>query len=261
RYSGETDVPVGSVVGNRSRSEVQRVIGFFANNIVLRGDLSGDPTVRELIARTRDVALKAFAHQEMPFDILVDAMTTRRALDHSPLFQVNFVLQNLHRLGFEVPGLSFEPIELPVRTARFDMSVDVFDLSMGLRVYCEYNTDLFDAATIERAMSHYRSLLEGFVVNPDARVDELPMLADAELRRLLVEWNATAAQYPREQTVHGLFEAQAMRVPEAEAVRFGGQSLSYAQLNERSNRLARHLRELGVGAESLVGVWMERSAD
>ncbi len=260
RHSGETDIAVGTAIANRSRSEVERVIGFFANNIVLRGDLSGEPTVRELIARVRDTALKAYAHQDMPFDMLVDALATRRELGHSPLFQVMFVLQNIKLAGFELPGLVCETMESTVRTARFDLAVDVFDLAQGLRIYFEYNTDLFDASTIERMKGHYSRLLEGFVARPDTRVGELPMLGDDEQQALLV-WNRGAAAVPNARTVHGLFEAQVESTPDALALRFEDVHFSYRELNARANRLAHHLRTLGVGPESMVGVWIERCAD
>lgn len=261
RFTGEFDLPVGSAIANRNRAEVERVVGFFANNIVLRGDLSGDPTVRELIGRTREVALKAYAHQDMPFDMLVDALATRRSLDHSPLFQVMFVLQNLQMMGIDLPGVHCEPVDLPIHSARFDLAVDVFDLPIGLRVYFEYNTDLFDASSIERLMQHYRYLLEGMVADPAARIGSLPLLDDAGLRVLLVDWNRTDVSYPREQSVHGLFEAQAARTPEAEALVFESTRLDYRTLNARANQVAHRLRALGVGRGSLVGVWMERSAD
>lgn len=261
RYCGETDLPVGSAIANRNRAEVERVIGFFANNIVLRGDLSGDPTVRELIARTRDVALKSYAHQDMPFDMLVEKLAAQRALDHSPLFQLMFVLQNLSMVSFDLPGLVMEPIELPAQTARFDLAVDVYDLAQGLRVYFEYNTDLFEAATITRLMGHFRSLLEGMVAAPDAHIGSLPLLGPDEARTVLQDWNRTATPYPREQTVHGLFEAQAARTPDAVALRFEGTQLDYRELDRRANQVAHRLRALGVGREALVGVWMERSAD
>ena len=260
RHTGETDLAVGTAIANRNRSEVERVIGFFANNIVLRGDLSGNPSVRELIARVRDTALKAYAHQDMPFDMLVDALTTRRELDHAPLFQVMFVLQHISLTGLELPGLVCDTMESTVQTARFDLAVDVFDLAQGLRVYFEYNTDLFDAATIERMQAHYQRLLEGVVAQPEARIGELPMLCGDELKQRLA-WNRSAAAAPDAQTVHSLFETQVERTPDAVALRFEDTTLSYAELNARSNRLAHHLRSLGAGAESLVGVWMERSAD
>ncbi|MBI4995377.1 MAG: amino acid adenylation domain-containing protein [Rhodocyclales bacterium] len=262
RYSGETDLAVGSAIANRGRSEVERVMGYFANNIVLRGDLSGNPTVRELLARTRVTALNAYAHQDMPFDKLVEELSIPRELNHSPLFQVMFVLQNLSLTGFELPGLVCEVMELPVTTARFDLAVDIFDFPQhGLRAYFEYNTDIFDAVTIERMQRHFERLLEAVVAMPEARIGDLPILADEEVQGLLCDWNRTAVEYPREQTVHGLFEQQARSTPDAIALVFEDSELSYRELNGRANRLAHHLRELGVGRETLVGVWMERSAD
>jgi amino acid adenylation domain-containing protein len=261
RYSGETDMAIGSAIANRNRTEVEHAIGFFANNLVLRADLSGNPTVREHMGRVRDRALRAYAHQAMPFDMLVEQLGTRRELDHSPLFQVLFVLQHMLLTGLDLPGLRCENVELEVKAARFDLAVDVFDIPQGLRCYFEYNTDLFDRGTIERMTGHYLRLLETFIERPDTRIAELPLLTPAEEHQLLIDWNATATDYPREQTVHGLFEAQVARTPQAVAVRFDELSLSYAELNARANRLAHHLRTLGAGAGSLVGVWMERGLD
>ncbi len=264
RHAGGTDLhdlPVGSAIANRGRAEMRRVIGFFANNIVLRGDLSGNPTLRELIARNRELALGAYAHQDMPFDMLVDALETRRALDHSPLFQVLFVLQNLSLTGFDLPGLRCEQIELAVDTARFDLAVDVFDIAIGLRVYFEYSTDLFDAATIERLMDHFRRLLQAMVDCPSQRIADLPLLGGEERDALLVEWNRTDAPYPSDRTVHSLFEAQAKRRPEAPALCFEGRTLSYAELNAAANRVAHLLRSLGVAPGALVGVSLERSVE
>jgi len=275
RLSGTPDVIVGTPVFGRNNAALTSVVGDFVNSVPVRARMQPPMSVRALIAQLRETMLGALDAQEFPLPLLVQRLAPRRDSNRSPLFDTFFVLQRfdqfreLERLlagdegddPAEFGGLHLSPYPLAQQEGQFDLALQMIDRAGRLLGVMKYDTDLFDAATIERVINHYRSLLQGFVENPDARIDELPMLSDAELRRLLVEWNATAAQYPREQTVHGLFEAQAMRVPEAEAVRFGGQSLSYAQLNERSNRLARHLRELGVGAESLVGVWMERSAD
>lgn len=261
RYTGETDVVIGSVTGNRHLEQVERTIGFFANNLALRADLSGRPTVRDLIGRARSTALEAFAHQDMPFDRLVDALGASRELDRTPLFQVLFVLQNLRLTELQMPGLEARVVELPLTGARFDLAVDVFDLDAGLRVYMEYRSSLFDEATIERWLGHYERLLEGFAARPGAHVDELPILGDAERRTVLVDWNHTAAPWPAQATVHGLFEAQAQRTPQATALRFGDEAVSYAELNARANRLAHHLRAMGVQRESLVGVWLERSVE
>jgi amino acid adenylation domain-containing protein len=261
RYSGEEDFAVGTAVGARGRPEVERVIGFFANNIVQRADLSGDPTAQELLARVREVALKAYAHQDMPFDLLVEALAPRRDLDHSPLFQVLFVVHNLMVTGGELGNVNCEVQELPLKTSRFDLSVDVFDLADGTRVYFEYNTDLFDETTIVRMMAHYRSLLAGLVAEPQARVGALPMLGADEQQGLLAQWRGPSLAPPAQATLHAFFEAQVQRSPDTQAVVFDSHAIGYAELDARANRLAQHLAALGVREESLVGVWMERSID
>jgi amino acid adenylation domain-containing protein len=258
RYSGETDIAVGSVIANRNRVEMENVIGFFANTIVLRGDLSGNPTVSALLARMREVSLNAYAHQDMPFDLLLDALSTKRALDHSPVFQVMLVLHKLMVAEFDMGNLHCEAVERPGATARFDISVDIFELPQGLRVYFEYNTDLFDAATIERMMRHYERLLAEFVGRPEATIDQLEMLTPSEKQRMLVEWNNTAAANA-ERTIHGLFEEQAALDGDVVAIQFENTQISYAELNACANRLAHYLRSLGIGRDSLVGICLERS--
>ncbi|MBX3611476.1 MAG: amino acid adenylation domain-containing protein [Hydrogenophaga sp.] len=261
RYSGETDFAIGTAIANRNRSEVEQVIGFFANNLVMRADLHGSPSVRGLMARVRERALKAYQHQAMPFDMLVEQLGVKRELDHPPLFQVLFVLQHLSISTIELHGLRTEAINPHVRSSRFDLAVDVFDAPAGLHCYFEFNTDLFDRATIERMMAHYERLLQALMDTPDARIGDLPLLTPAEESQLLVGWNATDVAYPREQTLHGLFEAQVARTPEATALCFGEGTLSYAELNARANRLAHHLRAQGAGPGALVGVWIERGPD
>ena len=259
RYSGEDDFAVGTVVGARDRPEVERVVGFFANNIVLRADLAGDPTVSELLARVRETALKAYAHQEMPFDQLVEALAPRRDLDHAPLFQVLFVLHAISNAPSALDSVRATIEELPIETARFDLAVDVFDTHEGMRVCVEFNADLFDAATIDRLAGHYERLLHGFAGDAGARASALPMLDDRELAALAAHRHGPALPPPAAPTLHGLFEAQARATPQAEAVRMDGRALSYAELDAEANRLAQHLVAMGVGTESLVGVWMERS--
>ena len=254
-------IAVGSAIANRNRPEVDRVVGFFANNIVMLGDLSGEPTVREMLTRVRDTALKAYAHQDMPFDVLVDAVSVQRELDHSPLFQVMFVLHTLLIDRVDLVGLTCKTVEIEIETSRFDLAVDTFDLQEGLRIYFEYNTDLFTAQTISRMMDHYRMVLEGFVADPGARIREISMLSDEERRQLTQEWNRTDVAYPHAQTVHGLVAAQAQLTPHSEAVRFEDQSLTYEQLEARANQLARRLKALGVQHEALVGVCIDRSLD
>jgi amino acid adenylation domain-containing protein len=260
RYSGESDILVGTAVANRRRPEVDRVVGFFANNIVLRGDLSGNPSAIELIKRTRDVALRAFAHEEMPFDALVDALAIHRELDHSPVFQVMLVLQDFVSKTFEMFGLSCEAMDLPLRTARLDLAVDVLDLASGLEIHFEYNTDLFDAATVERMLRHFCKLLEEVVRRPEAAIGDLTMLSQSEYKLILEEFNeAGAGTDAPSQAIHELFEAQVAKEPAATAVLFDGTVLSYAELNKKANQLAHQLTKLGVARGSLVGVCMNRS--
>jgi amino acid adenylation domain-containing protein len=261
RYTGETDIAVGSAIANRNRSEVERVVGFFANNLVLRGDLSGNPTLRELLGRVRETSAHAYANQDAPFDLLVETLAPPRALDHSPLFQVMFVLHSARVTELRLPGLKSQLIEMEMGTARFDLAVDVFDVSDGLSVYFEYNTDLFSADTMSRMVGHYRTLLEGFAAHLDTRIGKLPMLTAAEREQLTRTWNATERPWPHTQVLHQLFEAQAARTPEAQAVRFEGTGLKYAALNARANRLARRLRTEGARPGSLVGLCIERGID
>jgi amino acid adenylation domain-containing protein len=261
RYTGDELIAVGSATANRNRPEVDRVIGFFANNVVLLGDLSGEPTVRDILARVRDTALKAYAHQDMPFDVLVDSVSVHRELDHSPLFQVMFVLHTLLIDRIDLAGLACSQVEIEIGTSRFDLSVDVFDLPEGLRVYFEYNTDLFTGETISRMIDHYRMILEGFIADPAARIRDISMLRSEERRQLTYDWNCTERVYPREQTLHGLVEAQVRRTPKSEAVRFDDRSLTYEELDLRANQLARRLQALDVQHEALVGVCIDRSLD
>jgi amino acid adenylation domain-containing protein len=261
RYGGGDDIAIGTAIANRNHPDIEHMVGFFANNIVLRADLSGNPTVRELLARVKANALRAYAHQEMPFDLLVAELVTARDLEHSPLFQVMFVLNTMTSTRIDLPGLECEPIEFQTGTARFDLTVDVVDLTdEGLRVYFEYNTDLFQTETIERMLGHYGRLLEACVADPDARVADLPMLGDDERDAAIALVNATRVVYP-DTTLCRLFEAQVARDPDTEAVTFENGSVSYSQLDARANQLGHALRALGVGRETLVGVWMDRSVD
>jgi amino acid adenylation domain-containing protein len=261
RYSSETDIVVGSVIANRNRPEIERVMGFFANNIVLRNKLDGDPTVRELLRRVRESALKAYEHQDMPFDVLVEALAPTRALDRSPIFQVMFVLQGAWPTSLELPGIRCSSLQVPIRSARFDLAMDVFDRPDGLVVYLEYATDLFDAATIERMLEHYRMLLEGMAAEPGARIAAVPLMREDAQRALLAAWRSGPLPTPEAQTVHGLFERHAKRNPDAEAVRSDGRSLAYGELDRRANQLARRLRAIGVHSGSLVGLCMNRSVE
>jgi amino acid adenylation domain-containing protein len=261
RYTSETDIPVGTAVANRGRPEFTNVVGFFANTIVMRGDFRGNPTVREVIGRAREMALRAFAHEDMPFDVLVDAMAPRRSLEHSPLFQVMFVLQSMPAGDLRLPNLRVEEMELAPRTARFDLAVDAIDRAGRLSFFFEYNTDLFDGETVERMMHHYRAMLAGYVSSLDTPVASVPLMSADELRLLTVDWNRTRMPLDDAGTVHKVFEAQVAKTPDAVAVRFEDSLLTYAELNARSNQFARRLHSLGIGPGFLVALHIERSLE
>jgi len=263
RYTGQEDISVGSPIANRNRAEIEGLVGFFVNTLVLRADLSGDPSFRELLKRVREMALGAYAHQDLPFEMIVDALQPERNLSHSPLFQVMFALQStqMQSRSFPSSDLTVAPVEAHSGTAKFDLTLFMVEDADQLSGALEYNTDLFDAATVERMLNHFESLLEGIVADPDQAIAELPLLTEAEWQQLLVEWNATTAPYPQDQCVHELVEAQVERTLDAIAVTFEEDHLTYAELNRRANQLAHHLQKLGVGTETLVGICVERSLE
>ncbi|MCP4662492.1 MAG: amino acid adenylation domain-containing protein [bacterium] len=261
RHTGQDDVSVGSAIANRSRPEIEALIGFFVNTLLLRTDLRGARSFRELLGRVREVTLGAYAHQDLPFEHLVGELQPQRDLSRQPLFQVMFVLQNTPGPVLRLPRLRVTPIEVHNGTAKFDLTLSLDEEESGLSGTVEYNTDLFDRSTILRLWRSWRSLLAGIAADPDERLCELPLLSAAEQRQLLVEWNDTSGPYPREAAIHQLFEAQVAGTPEAVAVVFGEQQVSYAELNRRANRLAHHLRACGVGAEVCVGLCVERSVE
>jgi amino acid adenylation domain-containing protein len=261
RYSGQQDILVGTPVANRNRAEIEDVVGCFINTLVLRADLSGDPPARELLGRMREVCLDAFAHQDLPFERLVDAMRPTRDVSRNPVVQVLFALQNAPQRPLELPGLTLSPLDIESGVAQVDLTLQVQETAAGLRGSFEYATDLFDEATIQRMAVHWRSLLEAMVAGPERRVSELPLLAEAERRQVLVAWNETAAEYPRHTAVHELFEAQVERSPEAVALTFEDQRLTYREVDRRSNQLAHHLHALGVGPSARVGLCVERSLE
>ncbi|MEO5726492.1 MAG: amino acid adenylation domain-containing protein, partial [Byssovorax sp.] len=259
RWSGQTDISVGMPVANRNRSEVEPLIGFFVNTLVLRSDLSQGPTFLELLAQVREAALGAYAHQDVPFEKLVEALGAARDLGRTPLFQVMFALQNAPMGELALPGLRLAPMPIDTASAKFDLTLTLAEGGGGLSGVLEYSTDLFDAATMARLAEHFEVLLHGIVADPRQRIEALPLLTESERRRVLVEWNATALAHDHAVGVHQLFEAQAARTPEAEALVVGAAAVTYRALNEQANRLAHHLRGLGVGPETLVGVCVERS--
>ena len=260
RYTGQNDIAVGTPVADRPRRELHKMIGCFLNVVVLRTDLSGDPSFRELLRRMRTMALRAYAHQELPFERLVAELRPAWVPGRQPLFQVMFTLLNDPTRDMALPGLKVAPIAVDCGAAPYDLRLIMTRTEAGLDGALEYDSDLFDAATIDRMIGHFKVLLGAAVADPDRRLSDLPLLTDAE-RQQLVAWNDTRAEYPRDRCVHELFQEQAARTPAAVAVAGGGVTLTYAELNRRANRLARRLRALGVRPESLVGLCAERTPD
>ncbi|HST61162.1 MAG TPA: condensation domain-containing protein, partial [Longimicrobium sp.] len=261
RYSGSEDVVVGSSIAGRTRAEVEALIGFFINSLVLRTDLSGDPSFRETLRRVREVTLGAYEHQEVPFERLVAELQPERSLSHSPLFQVSFSLRTPEGSGPQLPGLLIERAYASSETAKFDLSLAFAEGAGGLRAAFTYSTDLFDESTVRRMLGHLERVLEQVSADADVRLSELELLGEGERRRMLVEWNATETEYPAGLCIHQLFEAQVARTPHADAVVYEGEALSYAELNARANRLAHHLRSLGVGPDVPVGICIGRSLE
>jgi amino acid adenylation domain-containing protein len=259
RYGSQTEVVVGTPIGNRGRAELEDLIGFFANTLALRVDLSGDPGFDELARRVREVALGAYAHQDVPFERLVGELRPDRDLSHAPVFQVMLALQNLPDSRLDLEGLALSPLDFDISRTQFDLSLFFFPRrDGGLLARLEYAADLFDAATVERLLGHVRNLLEGIAEAPEQLLSELPLLGAAERRELLAAGNLTAADVPPH-LLHQLFEERALERPGAVAVAHEEDNLTYAELNARANRLAHHLRGLGVGPECLVAVCLERS--
>jgi amino acid adenylation domain-containing protein/non-ribosomal peptide synthase protein (TIGR01720 family) len=266
RYSGQENIVVATPVAGRDRSEIEGLIGFFVNTLVLNTDLSGNPTFRELLKRVREVALGAYAHQDLPFERLVEEIRPERDTSQNSLFQVMFVLQNVSAPTMETPqvqsaGLTMTRIDVDSVTSQFDLTLGLIDREKDLVLWIEYNTHLFNRDRIERMAGHLRSLLAAAVENPTLRLSELSLLAETEGRQLLTGWNQTAHAYSRDKCIHQLFEQQAENSPDAVAVILGRLSMSYGDLNVRASRLANRLRELGVGPEVRVGLLAERSFD
>jgi amino acid adenylation domain-containing protein len=261
RWSGQRDVVVGSPIAGRTHRETEGLIGLFVNTLILRADVSDDPSFCALLDRVKEAALGAYEHQDVPFEQLLEQFQPQRDLSRHPVFQVMFALQNLPQEELEIIDLRLKPVEQAMASAKFDLSLELTERPDGIVGNMEYATDLFDQATIERLAAGYRTLLEGIVAEPDRRVSELPLLPVLERHRLLVEWNATDAEYPQQMCIHELFEAQVERTPDAVAVVHEDRELSYRELNARANRLAHHLRGLGVKPDDRVAICVERSAE
>ncbi|WP_430445626.1 MAG: non-ribosomal peptide synthase/polyketide synthase [Pseudomonas piscis] len=263
RYSGQSDIRVGVPTANRNRVETERLIGFFVNTQVLKADIDGQMSFVQLLQQVKQRAIEAQAHQDLPFEQLVEALQPERSLSHNPLFQVMFNHQTDARGGKgagPVSGLQVQSLEWESQTAQFDLNLDTQESAEGLLASLTYASDLFHSETAQRLLQHWQNLLQAVAANASLRVDELPMLDDAQWQRIVHGWNATEFDYPREQGVHQLFEALALARPGALALQFDDQSLTYAELNQRANRVAHRLITMGVGPDVLVAVSVERSA-
>ncbi|MCP4659506.1 MAG: AMP-binding protein, partial [bacterium] len=265
RSTGQDDVAVGSPIAGRNHREIEELIGFFVNTLVLRTDLSGNPSFSELLGRVRRGALDAYAHQDVPFEHLVEELEPERDLSSTPLFQVMVALQNAPQGTLELPGLTLSPAaEEGGKTAKFDLTLSLRESELRVEGGLEYCIDLFDATTIDRFLAQYEQLLAGAVADPERRLSELRWWTQAQRHQLLVEWNDTAAEAPDRWPIHELLTVRAERTPEAVAVVWEGptvERLSYGELDRRTNQLARYLRARGVGPEVLVGIFLERSPE
>ncbi|HEV2756650.1 MAG TPA: amino acid adenylation domain-containing protein, partial [Actinomycetota bacterium] len=262
RYSGSDDIAIGTPIAGRTRAEVEGLVGFFVNTLVLRTDLSGDPTFGELVERVRDVALGAYAHQDVPFEKLVEELHPQRSLSHTPLFQVMFALQQAGSGdGPALGDAALDAFALDTTTAKFDLTLGMVEDDAGAAGVVEYNLDLFEPATIERMAGHLTNLLEAVAATPETSLSELELLSPAERHHVVVELNDTAADHPTGVLVHELFEVRVREAPDAVALVFDDGELSYGELNARANRLARHLVEAGAGPDVPVAICLERGPD
>ena len=261
RLAGQDDIVVGAPIAGRNRTELEGLIGFFVNTLVLRSDLSGNPSFRTLLHRVRDVTLGAYAHQDLPFEKLVEELQPERNAGHAPLFQSMLVFQNTPRTNPAFGDLEVHPMPLGVATAKFDLTLVLQEGADGLRGSLEYDTDLFEPATIVRWLGHFDTLLRAIVADPSQPIGLLPLLSHAERQRILVDWNRTATPQPGGLCLHHLFAAQARRSPDAVAVVFGRQRLDYRELDRRADALADRLRDLGVGPDVVVGLCVQRSVE
>ncbi|MCC5616019.1 amino acid adenylation domain-containing protein [Nostoc sp. CHAB 5836] len=260
RYTGQDDIAVGTAIANRNRDEIKQLIGFFVNTLVLRTDMGGNPTFDELLTRVKKVALGAYTHQDLPFDQIVEAVQPERHTSQTPLFQVMFNVQDYSQLP-EMPGLALSLLKIETKTAQFDLSLSIEITKERVMASFEYNTDLFDAVTITKMLRHFQNLLSGIAVNPQARLSNLSLLSAADHHELL-ELSTNKSQIPNSQEcIHQQFEAQVERTPNAIAVVFQNQYLTYRELNQRANQLAHYLKNFGVKPEVLVGICIERSLE
>lgn len=261
RYTAQTDIIVGAPIANRDRQEMAPLIGMFINNLILRTDLSGDPTFRQLLMKVLQTTTEAYDHPNVPFESLVEVLHPERDLSRTPLFQVMFDYQNTPLKFPKLSKLAIEPQAIDGKMSRLDLTFELSETSEGIKGHWEYNTDLFAPCRIERMAKHFQNLLAAALKIPDQHLSELPLLSEAEQKQLVVDWNTTQAPYPSDKGIHQLFEQQARLTPDTTALIMGGETLSYRQLNQQANLLATHLRSIGVEGNSLVGICVERSLE
>ncbi|HEY3580422.1 MAG TPA: amino acid adenylation domain-containing protein, partial [Pyrinomonadaceae bacterium] len=261
RHARQEDIVVGIPIAGRNNPDLENVIGLFINMLAMRTDLSGNPTFRELLDRVRDTAVGAYEHQDLPFEKLVEVVQPERDTSYSPIFQVMFHLGNLGIPSFNLPGLTLTPLDTDTGTSKFDLTLDLAESPAGLKGSFDYSTELFDQVTVERLAERFQILLQAVIADPDAAISSLPLLSAAEEKRVVVELNEAAEAFLHAPCLHQIFEEQVAQTPQATAVTFEGESVSYADLNRRANQLAHRLIKLGVGPEVPVAICMERSLD
>jgi len=269
RYSGQDDILVGTPIANRNRAELENLIGFFVNTLVIRTDCSGNPSFKQLLKRVHKTAVEAFAHQDVPFEMLVDELQPHRDLSHTPLFQVMFVMQNAPTEKFELPGLTISPVDADSGTTKFDLTLSIVEREEALNCVLEFNRDLFDAVTIERMVTHFQRISELVVADPEYPIAILPFLTDYEFDLVVNKWSGTQRKYPTVDNITVLFERQVLRTPDEIAIIFsdpentyaGNNTLTYSELNKRANKLAHYLQKFGIRPDTLVGVFLERSPE
>lgn len=259
RYTGQNDIVIGTDVANRNRVEIEGLIGCFVNQVVLRTDLSGNPSFQNLLDRVREVTLGAYVHQDLPFEKLVEELQPQRDLNRNPLYQVLFAFENTPETTIKLPALTLNQLlEVDNGTSKFDFSLNIHDTEHELKGFLEYNIDLFDADTMTRMLSHYKTILESIVACPAQKISDLSSLSASERHQLLVEWNDTQTDYPKNFCFHTLFEAQAELTPDTVAAIYGNEQLTYRELNQRANKFARILIEKGVGPDVIVTLIAKR---
>lgn len=261
RYTRQEDFVVGTPIANRNRAEIEGLIGVFVNTLVMRANLSGNPTFREVMSRVRETALAAYANQDLPFEKLVEELHPARSQSYNPIFQTMFILQNAPMAVRQMRDVSIRSFEVDSGTSKFDLTFSLEETADGLAGWIEYSTELFRPESVARMLGHYQTLLEAVVKNPDQTIASLPLITTAERTQMLESWNATRTDYPKDRCVHELFEDQVARAPDNIAVVCGEHQLTYAELNERANQLAHYLRRCGVERGARVGISLDRSIE